>query len=279
MSLNIKDPIVPLSPLGKSTHYVETYSPDLLFAIPRANERAEIGITHSLPFRGTDTWTAFELSWLTPSGKPEVAIAHINIPCNSPCLIESKSMKLYFNSFNQSQFDNPDRVAAAITRDLTNYAGVPVTIELLTATQWPPVNTEEFDGECLDQIDIATDIYEVDDTLLKSDASQIVEETLFTRLFRSNCLVTGQPDWASVQVRYRGPKIDRAGLLKYLISYRKHQGFHEQCIERIFTDIKRACNTEKLTVYGRFTRRGGLDINPFRSDFETPPENGRHFRQ
>lgn len=279
MSLTTNTKTADDSLLGKETTYADTYTPSLLFPIARAGNREAIGLAEEPPFNGHDLWSAFELSWLRPGGKPQIATADISVPCNSPCLIESKSLKLYLNSFNQSAFESTDSVLKALTKDLSEAAGATVSVALHIPESWNASTTADFDGECIDALDIETDTYEVDPQLLTCEESDIVEETLFSRLFRSNCLVTGQPDWASVLVRYRGPRIDRASLLRYLISYRQHQGFHEQCIERIYMDLTRECSPEQLTVYGRFTRRGGLDINPFRSNFEATPGNNRQHRQ
>lgn len=255
------------SPLGKKSSYRSTYAPELLFSIPRIAKRDEIGVPSELPFHGVDTWTGYELSWLNTKGKPQIAIVEIQIPCQSPNLIESKSFKLYLNSFNQTKFDSVASVQQILVRDLTQFSGQKVIVN------FGDVVRKEFSGECLDSIDIETDRYEVDPEFL-SVKDQFVEERLYSDLLKSNCLVTGQPDWGSVWIHYVGPKIDREGLLKYIISFRQHNEFHEQCIERLFMDISRYCHPEKLTVYGKYTRRGGLDINPYRSNFEEP---GQHF--
>lgn len=263
------------SPLGQSTIYVETYSPDLLFPIPRTIARDKIGLPDTLPFTGVDLWTGYEISWLNPKGKPEIAMANFYFPCTSPNIVESKSFKLYLNSFNQSSFDSLSDVQKIIKNDLSNATGSSVEVDLLKLKNQLQ---EEFSGFCLDDLDIETDVYEVDNNFLKT-SPQYIEETIYSNLLKSNCLATGQPDWGSVLIRYCGQKIDPEGLLKYFISFRRHSGFAEHCVEQIFYDLMTLCHPKKLTVYARYTRRGGLDINPFRSNFEQAPKNLRQFRQ
>lgn len=268
------------TPLGKSVKYEFCYNPQLLEGVPRSLNREPIGLyPDNLPFSGMDVWNLYELSWLTPSGKPAIAVGEAFVEATSHNIIESKSFKLYLNSFNQTHFDSLDTVQATIAKDLSQVAEGDVNINL-----WhhPSATIENLPGECIDDEDITTDCYEIDSGLLEGAANphQSVEEVLHSHLLKSNCLVTGQPDWGSVMISYAGPKIDRAALLKYIISFRQHNEFHEQCVERVFTDIQRYCQPEKLTVYARYTRRGGLDINPFRSNFETaPPANVRLLRQ
>ena len=268
------------SPLGKSSEYISTYTPSLLFPIPRAAKWAELGLSaETLPYVGVDFWTCFELSWLLPSGKPVVAIAEFCFAADSPNIVESKSFKLYLNSFNQTRCDSLEAVQALLVQDLSGCAGAPVSVTLFTLDQ-APHQIAQLPGECIDSLDIEVDGYEFDETLLQGAAGrEIVEETLHSHLLKSNCLVTSQPDWGSVVIHYRGPRLDREKLLRYLISFRQHNEFHEQCIERIFTDLKHFCAPEKLTVHARYTRRGGLDINPFRSDWEPVPANLRLIRQ
>lgn len=268
------------SPLGHSTVYVETYTPDLLFPIPRTLARDKIGLSSTLPFKGVDIWSGYEISWLNLKGKPEIALADFTFPCTSTNVIESKSFKLYLNSFNQSHFDKFSDVQKIIQKDLSAAAEAPVSVHLFPVTQLKHTNLEDFSGVCLDLLDIETNVYIVDKGLLKTDRTQPrANEQLYTNLLKSNCLATGQPDWGSVLINYSGPRIDHEGLLKYLISFRRHSGFGEHCIEQIFHDLLTECRPEKLTVYGRYTRRGGLDINPFRSNFENEPANIRQFRQ
>lgn len=252
------------SGLGKKTRYVDQYDPSILFPIPREEKRREMGIPAQLPFSGKDIWYGYELSWLNQKGKPEVVIAIFEFPCDSHSIVESKSFKLYLNSFNQTHFPSRENVREVLARDLSHACGNLVQVEFINR-----LPQDEFSGICLDSLDIATDIYQVTPSLLKC-RDEIVQESLFSHLLKSNCLVTGQPDWATLYIHYKGPQIDHSSLLKYIISYRQHLEFHEQCIERIFTDLLRKCRCEKLTVFGKFTRRGGLDINPFRSNFEEP---------
>lgn len=276
--MNIEQDNLNQSPLGQKTHYVDTYSPALLYPIPRKLARDKIRMDLSLPFTGADLWSGFELSWLNPKGKPEVALADFSFPCTSPNVVESKSFKLYLNSFNASSFHSLEEVEKIIKKDLSNAAGSVVEVNLysLDTLQIRPI--EDFSGICLDKLDITTDIYQVDINLLQT-SSTYAEESLYSNLLKSNCLATGQPDWGSVFIKYKGPKIDHEGLLRYIISFRKHAGFGEHCVEHIFSDILNQCKPNKLTVYARYTRRGGLDINPFRSNFEQPYPNIRQFRQ
>ncbi len=252
--------------LGKHSDYDSTYNPSRLFAIPREDKRDEIGIdSKELPFYGYDCWNHYEVSWLNPKGKPMVAIVELFYECTTPNIIESKSLKLYFNSFNNTQFNSMTEIEQTVKNDLAERVGGDVEV-IVYPLNHPKYNTvhHSFSGECLDDLDIECSDYIVDSSFLTvSDES--VSEVLYSDLLKSNCLVTNQPDWGSVQIEYEGKKIDREGLLKYLISFRNHNEFHEQCIERIFIDILRLCKPERLTVYGRYTRRGGLDINPYRS--------------
>lgn len=270
-----------LSPLGKTSAYQTQYAPDLLFPIPRQQKRDELQLTGTLPFFGVDIWNAYELSWLNMRGKPQVAIATITAPADSPNIIESKSFKLYLNSFNQTRLANEDALLALLREDLSNGFGAPVHIVLTPPDGFDKVRMGELDGLLLDRLDIDVDHYSPSPELLSSARGEApVTETLLSHLLKSNCLVTGQPDWASVQIKYVGPQIDQEGLLRYLIGFREHNEFHEQCVERIFVDILRQCAPQKLAVYARYTRRGGLDINPWRSNFSGgPPNNLRTARQ
>jgi 7-cyano-7-deazaguanine reductase len=271
------------SPLGKAVAYGDRYDPSLLFSIARAGKRAEIGLADAspLPFCGEDLWNAWELSWLNPRGKPVVAIGEFRVPADSPRLVESKSIKLYLNSFNQTPFATTDAVAACIAADLSAAAGTPVGVALapLDRPLDRPIGAP--DGTLLDGLDI--DIADYDGPrpeLLAAGAGPVVEETLYSHLLKSNCLVTGQPDWGMLVVRYRGRPIDRAGLLRYIVSFRRHHEFHEQCVERVFMDLSRRCAPEDLEVWARYTRRGGLDINPWRSSTpKAPPPNVGEARQ
>ncbi|KMY39064.1 MULTISPECIES: NADPH-dependent 7-cyano-7-deazaguanine reductase QueF [Aeromonas] len=265
--------------LGQQSAYISQYTPSLLQPVPRSLNRDDLGLRGELPFQGCDVWTLYELSWLNAKGKPVVAIGEVFVPATSPNLIESKSFKLYLNSFNQTRCDSLEAVQALLVQDLSGCAGAPVSVTLFTLDQ-APHQIAQLPGECIDNLDIEVDGYEFDETLLQGAAGrEIVEETLHSHLLKSNCLVTSQPDWGSVVIHYRGPRLDREKLLRYLISFRQHNEFHEQCIERIFTDLKHFCAPEKLTVHARYTRRGGLDINPFRSDWEPVPANLRLIRQ
>ncbi|MCS0658629.1 NADPH-dependent 7-cyano-7-deazaguanine reductase QueF [Massilia terrae] len=269
------------SPLGKSSAYRTDYAPELLFPIPRQQKREELGIAGTLPFFGVDLWNAYEISWLNMRGKPQVAIATMSVPADSPNIIESKSFKLYLNSFNQTRLANTDALLALLREDLSTAVGAPVHIALSTPEAFGQVKMGELDGLLLDRLDIEVDSYTPAPQLLKANFDEaIIEETLVSHLLKSNCLVTGQPDWASVQIHYAGPQIDQEGLLRYLIGFREHNEFHEQCVERIFMDVLRQCKPTKLAVYARYTRRGGLDINPWRSNYSgPPPRNLRTARQ
>ncbi len=268
-------------PLGKSTVYKAEYDPTLLCPFPRQVKRDVIGITGKLPFVGYDIWNAYELSWLNGRGKPVVAMGEFHIPCETEQLIESKSFKLYLNSFNQTRFSDSDQVAERISADLSAAAGGKVRVRLIESHQFGTEGIQPLPGECLDDLDIDIEDYSLNPALLESasDPARQVSEDLHSHLLKSNCLVTSQPDWGSVLIRYQGGRINREALLRYLISFRQHDEFHEQCVERIFVDLMRYCQPDKLTVYARYTRRGGLDINPFRSNFETRIANLRLVRQ
>lgn len=251
--------------LGKKTAYCSQYDPSLLFPIPRSDKRSELGIADSaLPFVGVDVWTGYELSWLNKKGLPQVAIGQFEFPAESPNLVESKSFKLYLNSFNDTRFASWAEVEATLRQDLSKAVGAEVAVQLFTLQDASRCEAE-VPGECLDMLDIAIDDFELNPAHLAIQDELVVEETLYSNLLKSNCLVTGQPDWGTVVVRYRGRRIDRAGLLRYIVSFRHHWEFHEQCVERIYTDIQRYCQPEKLLVYARYVRRGGLDINPYRA--------------
>jgi 7-cyano-7-deazaguanine reductase len=267
------------APLGRDSAYPEQYDAGLLYPIPRAANRAPLGIDEGvLPFVGEDEWHAFEVSWLNSRGKPIVAVARFRLPAHSPNLIESKSWKLYLNSFNQSRFYSRQEVMETMANDLAVAAGAEVSVELfdVDASELSP---QQLPGECLDDLDIAINDYTPSSAHL-SVGDEIVEETLYSHLLKSNCPVTGQPDWGSVLIRYKGPKIDREGLLRYLIGFRQHQDFHEHCVEHIFTDIKTQAKPVQLLVLARYVRRGGLDISPWRATLGlTPPSPLRLARQ
>jgi len=268
-------------PLGKPTRYQDNYDPSLLCPFPRQVKRAEIGLEKELPFRGFDLWTAYELSWLNSKGKPVVAVGEFHFKCDSPFLIESKSLKLYLNSFNQTCYADADAVAERMRDDLCRTSGGEVKVELWALEDSSRLRVGVLPGVCIDDLDIEVDDYQLNPQRLSGAADDefLVEEELHSHLLKSNCLVTSQPDWGSVLIRYQGRKIDREALLRYLISFRQHNEFHEQCVERIFVDLMRYCHPQKLTVYARYTRRGGLDINPFRSNFEDTVEPVRLVRQ
>jgi 7-cyano-7-deazaguanine reductase len=279
------------SQLGKSSAYIDQYDASLLFPIPRATKRTELGLADTTtPFFGADLWTAFELSWLNLRGKPQVALAHITVPCETPNIVESKSFKLYLNSFNNTRFADAAAVQARIRADIseaawrgssTSSGPATVGVRILLPEMFDREPVHELDGLSLDRLDMDFDTYSPDPTLLSAALEEApVSEVLTSNLLKSNCLVTGQPDWGSVQISYSGPQIDQAGLLKYLVSFRNHNEFHEQCVERIFMELWTRCQPIKLTVYARYTRRGGLDINPFRTSHPgTLPANIRNARQ
>lgn len=272
------------SELGLSSSYDPHYNPERLFAISREPKRKEIGIdSQVLPFYGFDCWNHYEVSWLNKKGKPMVAVAEIIYDCSTPFLVESKSLKLYFNSFNNTHFKDSEAVRQRVIEDLGKRLVGDVEVRILSLKEKELATIYAAPkGECIDDLDVACSVYHVEPKYLslqdnkankvtkvnnvtKVNKESTVEEILYSDLLKSNCLVTNQPDWGTVQIAYTGKQINREGLLKYLVSFRNHNEFHEQCIERIFVDIMKHCQPEKLTVYGRYTRRGGLDINPYRS--------------
>jgi len=265
-------------PLGEQSEYPNKYEPGLLFRIARSESRDSV-ISGALPFDGCDIWNAWELTWLGANNLPVVATAEFRVPVNTPYLIESKSLKLYLNSFAMSQFDNAASVEAAISNDLTASAGGPVSVrvEPVESTESKPVS--RLPGECLDTLTVECSHWEVDAALLRIESEEIVHEELYSHLLRSLCPVTSQPDTGSLAIHYQGPKIDRKSLLQYIVSFREHNDFHEACIERMFIDLQERCKTQKLSLYARYQRRGGIDINPFRSNFESSPRNLRLWRQ
>ncbi|ATA20849.1 7-cyano-7-deazaguanine reductase [Gibbsiella quercinecans] len=267
--------------LGKPTAYHDQYDATLLQPVPRSLNREPLGLyPQSLPFHGADIWTLYELSWLNDKGLPQVAVGEISLNANSANLIESKSFKLYLNSFNQTRFDNWDAVHSTLQRDLAACAQGEVSVTLFRLEQLAGQPIAMLAGECIDEQDIAIDNYDFNAGYLQgANTGPLVEETLVSNLLKSNCLITNQPDWGSVQIQYRGPQIDRKALLRYLVSFRHHNEFHEQCVERIFNDVLRFCQPEQLSVYARYTRRGGLDINPWRSNTAFTPNAGRLARQ
>lgn len=267
--------------LGQKTEYKSEYDPNLLQAVPRRLNRDSLGITVAQPFTiGADIWTLYELSWLNLQGVPQVAIADVSIDFRSENLIESKSFKLYLNSFNQTRFASLEEVQQRIQADLTKCASGQISVKIYKLSDFTQQPIVDFAGECIDEQDIQIDSYQFSTKALQEIASgEVVEERLVSHLLKSNCLITSQPDWGSVQIHYVGKRLDREKLLRYIVSFREHNEFHEQCVERIFCDLMQFAKPEKLTVYARYTRRGGLDINPFRSNFESLPENQRMARQ
>lgn len=267
--------------LGQQTKYAEKYDRTLLQPVPRHLNRDMLNITTTQPFTiGADIWTAYEISWLNPKGVPQVAIADVSIDFHSENLIESKSFKLYLNSFNQTQFANFNEVQQILQQDLQDCAKGEVKVRLNSLTDYTQHPIAALDGDCIDGLDIEIEDYAFNAELLKDCTNDnIVEETLVSHLLKSNCLITQQPDWGSLQIHYVGKQINREQLLRYIISFRQHNEFHEQCVERIFCDLMHFAAPEKLTVYARYTRRGGLDINPYRSNFEPLPPNLRLARQ
>ncbi len=269
------------SQLGKPSAYVDQYDAALLFPIPRAVKREELGLTQTLPFLGADMWTAYELSWLNLRGKPQVALAHITVPCESPHIVESKSFKLYLNSFTNTRFADARDVRERIRADLNAAVGAGVGVKTLGPELFDRELVHELEGLNLDRLDVECIHYTPAPELLFAEFDEPpVNETLVSNLLKSNCLVTGQPDWGSVQISYSGPQINQEGLLQYLVSFRNHNEFHEQCVERIFMDVWTRCKPARLSVYARYTRRGGLDINPFRTSYPRGlPANIRIARQ
>ncbi|WP_456267779.1 NADPH-dependent 7-cyano-7-deazaguanine reductase QueF [Kushneria sp. AK178] len=274
MSDDLKD-----APLGHTSAYITEYDPSLLYPIARSANRASLDLDEDdLPFEGEDEWQAFELSWLTPTGKPVVAIARFRVPADSAYLIESKSWKLYLNSFNQTRFASSVEVRRILRQDLSRVVDAEVEVTLFGVDDMA-LAPGRLPGLCLDDLDVEVDTYQPDPELIITD-SDIVEETIHSHLLKSNCPVTGQPDWGSVLIRYRGPALDHHALLAYIISFREHQEFHEHCVERMFMDILREAEPDQLLVMARYVRRGGLDISPWRAlPGEAPIKTLRLMRQ
>jgi len=267
--------------LGKPTAYHDRYDNSLLQSVPRSLNREPLGLfPDSLPFTGSDIWTLYELSWLNSKGLPQVAVGEVVLDAQSRNLIESKSFKLYLNSFNQTRFADWGEVRQTLERDLSACAEGEARVALFRLHEIEGQPIGHFEGSCIDEQDIAIEDYRFNaDYLADATGSEIVEETLVSHLLKSNCLITNQPDWGSVMIRYKGPRIEREALLRYLVSFRQHNEFHEQCVERIFNDVMRFCHPEALTVYARYTRRGGLDINPWRTNVPFSPGFSRLVRQ
>ena len=266
--------------LGKETTYTDQYDASLLCPIPRVNARQLDAEAKKLPFIGVDLWTAYELSWLNLDGLPQVAIVEFLIPCDSKAIVESKSFKLYLNSFIQTAFSSMEAVQQQLIKDLSAATGASIEVILYDVCEYHGIQPiSEPQGQCIDRQSVKIDSYLPDSSLLIADADAIVDETLYSHLLKTNCPVTDQPDWASLYIFYKGPKIEQEGLLKYIVSYRQHQDFHEQCVEQIFLDISQRCNPQELSVYARYMRRGGLDINPYRSTHLDRPPLFRQVRQ
>ena len=270
------------SPLGKATDYPDRYDASLLFAVPRAPQRAALGIEGNLPFFGCDVWNAYEITWLDLQGRPRLAIGELRVSAESPAMVESKSLKLYLGSFAQEPLASATALRERIAADLSRVCDDEVAVALTPSATFEaavPPRVASTRSESIDETDVTIEASHPDPALL-AHAEVPIDESLSSSLFRSTCPVTGQPDYADVFIRYRGPRIDRASLLRYLVSFRRHAAFHEACVERIFVDIANRCRPERLSVYARFMRRGGIDINPFRSNFEqAPPDNIRTQRQ
>ena len=266
-------------PLGREIDYPHTYAPEVLCPIPRADSRTVLGLGEPLPFSGVDIWNAWDLTWLSPNGQPRVATAEIRVPAESPNIIESKSLKLYLGSFAMSSFDGENAIAERMERDLAACAGAPVMVAVQRVSDTESRSAARLAGTCLDDLDVSCSEWDVDAGLLRTEQSDIVREDLHTHLLRSLCPVTAQPDIGSLQISYRGPKIDRMGLLRYVVSFREHNDFHEACIERMFVDLMKRCGCDELTVQARYQRRGGIDINPIRSNAGDKPLNLRLWRQ
>lgn len=270
------------SELGRKSEYPQVYNPSLLLPIPREQNRTLIGLTHALPFYGFDIWQEYEISWLNLNGRPNVAIGQFIFSCASPNLIESKSLKLYLHSLNNKKFPNYQAVQSLIASDLSNAVSDSVVANITPfhlAT--PTVLTATLSGVCLDELDITinADHLYLNPKILTQEAG-LVDEVLYSHLLKSNCPVTAQPDWATVVVHYQGQKINAESLLKYIISFRNHAEFAENCVERIFVDIQNQCHPSVLTVSAFYTRRGGKDINPIRStQHDVKPEFTRILRQ
>lgn len=254
------------TPLGKPTKYKNQYDNSLLVPIPRSLGRDEIKLPKKIPFNGMDFWNCYEVSWLNSSGKPNVRILEFTVPATSEFLVESKSLKLYLNSFNGTKFKDETEVKNLIEKDLSSIAKERVSVELSKLGEYNQKEISQFTGKSIDNLDVEILDYQVNPKLLKlSDSNEYVEEEIFSDLLKSNCLITNQPDWASVQIKYKGKKINHESLLKYIVSFRNHNEFHEQCVEHMFNDIMNVCKPDSLTIYAKYTRRGGIDINPLRT--------------
>lgn len=267
------------NPLGKDVDFPQKYSPDVLCSVLRSDARESLDLGSRLPFHGEDLWNAWELTWLDGSGRPVVATAALSIPADSEKMVESKSLKLYLNSFAMTGFATARELQGTISVDLSRLTNCAVAVTIITAANSEAYRIDKLPGTCIDAAQGQFSAADVDPALLQANHDQVVSEELHSHLLRSHCPVTDQPDIGSILVRYRGPKLDQAALLQYIVSFRQHNDYHEACVERMFMDIKRRCEPDRLTVYARYTRRGGIDINPFRSDFEKRADNTRLWRQ
>lgn len=266
------------NPLGQSSVYPQQYAPELLYKILREDKRRELDKQHTHTY-GEDIWNLYEVSWLNPNGLPQVAIGEIRITANSLYMPESKSLKLYLNSLNQQIFNSLTEVQQTIQQDLAALVQSSVQVCLLPLDKADDA-ISRLHGKLIDHANTKIEQYQYCPQLLENAiGNQQVEEMLVSHLLRSNCLITQQPDWGTIQIKYQGKQIDHSKLLQYLVSFRLHNEFHEQCVERIFADIKSYCMPNKLTVYARYSRRGGIDINPWRSNFEKTQPNLRLVRQ
>ncbi len=274
MNENLYKPI----PLGKETPYPKRYDPGQLVPVPRAMTRQALGIEKDAPFSGLDIWNAYEMSWLDTKGKPKAAIGEFRFPATTRHIIESKSLKLYLNSFTQERIDSDHDLIRILKKDLDQAAGGGVEARLVAPAAFGALALAPADGRCIDEPDLTMDTYQVHPDYLAA-SGPLTSETLHSNLLKTNCPVTGQPDWATLVIAYTGTRIDAEGLLRYIVSYREHTGFHESCVEQIFMDLWRRCRPERLTVYARYTRRGGIDINPYRSSHPYLPDNARLARQ
>ena len=270
---------MPKTVLGRETSYPDKYAPEVLFAIPRSHNRVPLGIGGKLPFAGVDVWTAWELTWLDVGKRPAAATARIVVPAESPNIIESKSLKLYLNSLAMSEFSSVSELEEILRVDLGRCAEAAVEVRIMPVSNTEARSVARLAGASLDRLDVVCDDWEVNADLLVADKNRVVAEDLHTHLLRSLCPVTAQPDIGSLQISYRGPAIDPSGLLRYIVSYRQHGDFHESCIERMFIDLMERCAPQELSLHARYQRRGGIDINPFRSTSKTPPRNLRLWRQ
>jgi 7-cyano-7-deazaguanine reductase len=260
------------NPLGHHTIYPSTYDASLLFPIKRTESRDRLGLQGDLPFRGDDRWTAYEVSWLDESGKPQVRVAEFVVDSQSLNIIESKSFKLYLNSFNQTVFVSEREVKSAMLVDLSAAAGAPISVSLYSLNSYAPNGARsllvtEPVGQCIDDLTVEVTHYQPAPELLLVSSIDKVNEVIFSHLLKTNCPVTDQPDWATVFIEYSGFQINHESLLAYIISFRNHQDFHENSVERLYCDLHKYCQPDSLAVYARYTRRGGLDINPLRTSY------------